>query len=230
MAYRVVADHVRTLTFAITDGAVPDTQGRGYVLRRVLRRAVWYGQHFLGAPKGFVYKLVPKLCEVLGEAFPEIVKAKDTVMAVLEGEERDFNRTIDKGARFFNKQAEKLPEGAPFPGSDAFVLSGSLGFPLDLCEIMAEERGMTVDVAGYHAALKEEQDKNAAALAKMRDGPALPRCPACNKSINANAPREAFCERTFHCGCFTCGRCGGVAERASSSSTSRTMSPPSARC
>ncbi|KAH8094258.1 hypothetical protein JL720_4251 [Aureococcus anophagefferens] len=168
MAYRVVADHVRTLTFAITDGAVPDTQGRGYVLRRVLRRAVWYGQHFLGAPKGFVYKLVPKLCEVLGEAFPEIVKAKDTVMAVLEGEERDFNRTIDKGARFFNKQAEKLPAGAPFPGSDAFVLSGSLGFPLDLCEIMAEERGMTVDVAGYHAALKEEQDKNAAALAKRK--------------------------------------------------------------
>ncbi|KAK7249586.1 alanyl-tRNA synthetase [Aureococcus anophagefferens] len=168
MAYRVVADHVRTLTFAITDGAVPDTQGRGYVLRRVLRRAVWYGQHFLGAPKGFVYKLVPKLCEVLGEAFPEIVKAKDTVMAVLEGEERDFNRTIDKGARFFNKQAEKLPKGAPFPGSDAFVLSGSLGFPLDLCEIMAEERGMTVDVAGYHAALKEEQDKNAAALAKRK--------------------------------------------------------------
>ena len=168
MAYRVVADHVRTLTFAITDGAVPDTQGRGYVLRRVLRRAVWYGQHFLGAPKGFVYKLVPKLCEVLGEAFPEIVKAKDTVMAVLEGEERDFNRTIDKGARFFNKQAEKLPTGAPFPGSDAFVLSGSLGFPLDLCEIMAEERGMTVDVAGYHAALKEEQDKNAAALAKRK--------------------------------------------------------------
>jgi len=168
MAYRVVADHVRTLSFAVADGAVPDALGRGYVLRRVLRRAVWYGQHFLGAPKGFVYKIVPKLCEVMGDAFPELRRARDTIMAVLEGEERDFNRTIDKGAKYFAKKAEGLARGAAFPGSDAFVLSGSLGFPLDLTEIMAEERGLTVDAAGYHAALKEEQDKNAAALAKRK--------------------------------------------------------------
>ena len=82
MAYRVVADHVRTLSFAIADGAVPDALGRGYVLRRVLRRAVWYGQHFLGAPKGFVYKIVPRLCEVLGDAFPELRRAQSTIMAV----------------------------------------------------------------------------------------------------------------------------------------------------
>jgi len=168
MAYRVVADHVRTLSFAIADGAVPDALGRGYVLRRVLRRAVWYGQHFLGAPKGFVFRIVPRLCEVLGDAFPELRRARDTIMAVLEGEERDFNRTIDKGARYFSKKADALPTGAKFPGGDAFVLSGSLGFPLDLTEIMAEERGLEVDVDGYHAALKEEQDKNAAALAKRK--------------------------------------------------------------
>ena len=83
-------------------------------------------------------------------------------------EERDFNRTIDKGARYFSKKADALPTGAKFPGGDAFVLSGSLGFPLDLTEIMAEERGLEVDVDGYHAALKEEQDKNAAALAKRK--------------------------------------------------------------
>jgi len=168
MAYRVVADHVRTLSFAIADGAVPDALGRGYVLRRVLRRAVWYGQRFLGAPKGFVYKLVPKLCEVLGDAFPELRRARDTIMAVLEGEERDFNRTIDKGAKFFSKRADALAAGEAFPGKDAFHLSGSLGFPLDLTEIMAEERGLVVDAAGYDAARAEERDKNAAALAKRK--------------------------------------------------------------
>ena len=168
MAYRVVADHVRTLSFAIADGAVPDALGRGYVLRRVLRRAVWYGQHFLGAPKGFVYKIVPRLCEVLGDAFPELRRAQSTIMAVLEGEERDFNRTIDKGARFFQKRVSTLKSGEPFPGKDAFHLSGSLGFPLDLTEIMAEEIGLKVDTEGYHAALKEEQNRNAAAVAKRK--------------------------------------------------------------
>ena len=168
MAYRVVADHVRTLSFAIADGAVPDALGRGYVLRRVLRRAVWYGQHFLGAPKGFVFKIVPRLCEVLGDAFPELRRAKSTIMAVLEGEERDFNRTIDKGAKFFQKRVASLGKGEKFPGKDAFHLSGSLGFPLDLTEIMAEEIGLEVDSAGYHAALKAEQDQNAAAVAKRK--------------------------------------------------------------
>ena len=90
------------------------------------------------------YKVVPTLCSVLGDAFPEIVRGQETVMAVLQGEERDFNRTIDKGARFFAKKADALPAGSMFPGKDAFHLSGSLGFPLDLTQIMAEERGVTV--------------------------------------------------------------------------------------
>jgi len=167
-AYRVVADHVRTLSFAIADGAQPDNLGRGYVLRRVLRRAVWYGQHFLKAPKGFLHTLVPALVANMGEAYPELRRAEATIRAVLEGEERDFNRTIDKGARFFAKKAEALGPGEPFGGRDAFHLAGTLGFPLDLTQIMAEERGLVVDVAAYQAALDEDKRKNELALQRRK--------------------------------------------------------------
>ncbi|KAJ1461017.1 tRNA synthetases class II (A)-domain-containing protein [Pelagophyceae sp. CCMP2097] len=173
MAYRVVADHVRTLSFAIADGAVPDALGRGYVLRRILRRAVWYSQRFLGVKASdgpFVARVVDALVATLGGAFPELARGRDTIVRVLEGEERDFNRTIDKGARFFSKKADALQKDSTqvFAGVDAFHLSGSLGFPLDLTQIMAEERGMTVDVEGYHAALAFEKESNASALAARK--------------------------------------------------------------
>ena len=170
-AYRVVADHVRTLSFAIADGAVPDKLGRGYVLRRVLRRAVWYGQRFLKAPKGgFVASLVPALCRVMGDAFPELRRSEKTIIAVLEGEEADFNRTIDKGAKFFSKKADQLLEENTilFSGNDAFYLSATLGFPLDLTEIMCEERGLKVDKDGYQLALDDDKAKNAEALLRKK--------------------------------------------------------------
>ncbi|KAJ8605847.1 hypothetical protein CTAYLR_000523 [Chrysophaeum taylorii] len=162
VAYRVVADHVRTLSFAIADGAVPDNLGRGYVLRRVLRRAVWYAQHHLEAPKSFLHKLVPTLADSMGEAYPELKKSLATIQGVLESEERDFNRTIDKGARFFAKRAAESE--TVISGADAFHLAATLGFPLDLTQIMAERKGMTVDVEGFQDCLAQDKAKNLEAL------------------------------------------------------------------
>jgi len=116
MAYRVVADHVRTLTFAIADGAVPSNDGRGYVLRRVLRRAVRYGRQNLGARLGFFSKLVPTLVEHMGTAFPEIVRKKEFVIAVIEEEEKSFSRTLDKGLAKFEEMCKEEKDGV-FPGA-----------------------------------------------------------------------------------------------------------------
>jgi alanyl-tRNA synthetase len=167
MAYRVVADHIRTLTFSITDGAVPSAEGRGYVLRRILRRAVRYGQEILKAPAGFFHKLVPLVVENFKDAFPEIeVKAK-FVMNILDDEETSFNRTLEVGVRHFKKVCCTLEATGSkvIPAKDAHILFGSMGFPLDLTQLMAEEHGFTVDTAGFEAlmqadrAISEEADK-----------------------------------------------------------------------
>lgn len=173
-AYRVVADHVRTLSFAIADGAVPSNDGRGYVLRRVLRRAVRYGRQNLGADLGFFCRLVPKLVEVMGEAFPELVEKQQHVMAIIRDEEESFSRTLDKGLQKFTELADKQSgeDGAAvFSGDDAHFLYTTMGFPVDLTELMAQERGMEVDKAGFEARMKNEQELSAAAhKAKMASG------------------------------------------------------------
>jgi alanyl-tRNA synthetase len=172
MAYRVVADHVRTLTFAIADGAVPSNDGRGYVLRRVLRRAVRYGRQNLGAELGFFSKLVPTLVDHMGEAFPEIVRKKDYVMQIISEEETSFSRTIDIGIKEFNARVDaNCANGEKFSGSDAHFLFTSMGFPVDLTELMCEERGIVLDMEGYEAKMKEEKELSAAAhRAKMSGG------------------------------------------------------------
>jgi alanyl-tRNA synthetase len=174
-AYRVVADHVRTLSFAIADGAVPSNDGRGYVLRRVLRRAVRYGRQNLGADLGFFCRLVPKLVSVMGEAFPELVEKQNHVMAIIREEEESFSRTLDKGLQKFQELADRQPSGtdgaAVFSGDDAHFLYTTMGFPVDLTELMAQERGMGVDKAGFEARMKHEQELSAAAhKAKMASG------------------------------------------------------------
>jgi alanyl-tRNA synthetase len=180
-AYRVVADHVRTLSFAIADGAVPSNDGRGYVLRRVLRRAVRYGRQNLGADLGFFCRLVPKLVEVMGGAFPELVEKQPHVVAVIRDEEESFSRTLDKGLQKFTELADRQAaaaaaeekEGATavFSGDDAHFLYTTMGFPVDLTELMAQERGMEVDKAGFEARMKHEQELSAAAhKAKMASG------------------------------------------------------------
>jgi len=160
MAYRVVADHIRTLSFAIADGAVPSSDGRGYVLRRVLRRAVRFGRQNLSAELGFFAKLVPALIKLMGEAFPELIEKQDQVTAVIEGEERSFNETLDKGLVEFQKRAENIPKGGVFPGADACFLYDSMGFPVDLTELMAEEKGLTLDREGFEAEMETGRQKS----------------------------------------------------------------------
>ncbi len=168
MAYRVVADHIRTLSFAIADGAVPSNDGRGYVLRRVLRRAVRYGRQNLGAELGFFSKLVPVLVDLMGETFPELKKQQSHITAIIKDEEESFSRTLDKGLKMFKDLAEKVGDDKVFSGTDAHFLYTSMGFPVDLTELMAEELNLTLDVKGFEEKMQEEKDLSAAAhQAKM---------------------------------------------------------------
>lgn len=171
MAYRVVADHIRTLSFAIADGAIPSNEGRGYVLRRVLRRAVRYGRQNLGAELGFFSTLLPKLVEVMGTTFPEIREKQDHVAAIIREEEESFSKTLDRGLQRFKELAEKVGDDKVFSCDDAHFLYTTMGFPIDLTELMAEEQGLTVDIAGFEAKMKHEQELSAAAhAAKMAGG------------------------------------------------------------
>ncbi|CAB9509032.1 Alanine--tRNA ligase [Seminavis robusta] len=156
MAYRVVADHVRTLCFAIADGATPSNADRGYVLRRVLRRAVRYGRQNLGAELGFFSKLVPTLVVLMGNTFPELKTKQEHVTAVIRDEEESFNRTLDKGLQKFNELVEKMGDSKVFSGEDAHFLYTSMGFPVDLTELMAEEKGLTIDKDGFEKKMQEE--------------------------------------------------------------------------
>ena len=154
-AYRVIADHVRTLTFAITDGAEPSNEGRGYVLRRILRRAVRYGRQTLNVPGVFMAELVPTVVETMGAFFPELRKNPEHVIRVIRDEEEAFGRTLATGLALFDKAAEgKQQIAAP----DAFKLHDTYGFPIDLTQLMAEERGMSVDVAGFNKLMEEARE------------------------------------------------------------------------
>jgi alanyl-tRNA synthetase len=169
MAYRVVADHVRTLSFAIADGAVPSNDGRGYVLRRVLRRAVRYGRQNLNAELGFFAKLVRTLVELMGDTFPELREKEELVTGIIREEEESFSKTVDKGIVEFKKRCEACTD--VFPGEDAHFLYTSMGFPVDLTELMCEERGLKLDMAGYDAKMEEEKELSQAAyLEKMAGG------------------------------------------------------------
>ena len=161
MAYRVVADHVRTLSFAIADGAVPSNDGRGYVLRRVLRRAVRYGRQNLNAELGFFAKLVHTLVEHMGDTYPELREREEFVTSIIREEEESFSKTVDKGIVMFKKRCEALgPTNTVFSGKDAHFLYTSMGFPVDLTELMCQERNLTLDMAEYDAEMEKEQDKS----------------------------------------------------------------------
>jgi len=172
MAYRVVADHVRTLSFAIADGAVPSNDGRGYVLRRVLRRAVRYGRQNLNAELGFFAKLVNTLVELMGDTFPELREKEEYVTSIVREEEESFSKTVDKGIVEFKKRCDALgPDNKVFSGEDAHFLYTSMGFPVDLTELMCEERGLTLDMAGFDAKMDHEKKiSEKAHLEKMSAG------------------------------------------------------------
>lgn len=151
MAYRVVADHIRTLTVAVTDGAIPSNEGRGYVLRRIIRRAVRYSREILKLPKHSFSGFVPIAVKTLESAFPELKQKEKYVMEVIREEEGVFERTLKKGVEHFQKQSEKLIAAGSkkIPGELAFKLYESMGFPKDLTQLMAEEKGMEVDMDEY---------------------------------------------------------------------------------
>ncbi|MHC4386663.1 MAG: alanine--tRNA ligase, partial [Planctomycetota bacterium] len=143
IAIRVIADHIRTLTFAITDGANPSNEGRGYVIRRILRRACRFGR-VLGMNEPFLAKLLPVLIDHMGDAFGEIKESREFVSTVLTSEEESFNRTLDRGIEIF-AGAAKNAKDKTIAGEDAFQLYDTYGFPLDLTQLMAREQGLEVD-------------------------------------------------------------------------------------
>ncbi|KAJ8451276.1 hypothetical protein Cgig2_014048 [Carnegiea gigantea] len=165
MAYRVVADHIRTLSFAIADGACPGNEGREYVLRRILRRAVRYGTEVLKANEGLVSTLV----NVMGDVFPELKQREKHIKDIIAAEEASFGKTLLKGIEKFKKAAQEV-QGKTLSGQDAFVLWDTYGFPLDLTQLMAEERGLTVDVKGFDDAMEEARERSRSAQNKQAGG------------------------------------------------------------
>ncbi len=165
VAFRVIADHIRTLSFAIADGIQPGNSDRNYVLRRILRRAVRYGRT-LGLKNGFFHQLVGVLAETMGDVFPEIRARRAVVAEVIRLEEESFNRTLDKGIALFEEEAAKLKAGGAIPGAVAFRLYDEQGFPLDLTQLMARERGLTVDVPGFEKLMEEQRARARAAQKK----------------------------------------------------------------
>ncbi len=163
-AFRVIADHIRSLVFAITDGAIPSNEGRGYVIRRILRRASRFGRE-LGMHEPFIYKLVPVVVDCLGDAFGEIRERADYVSTVIESEETGFGRTLDRGIEIFNTAAKRAQQSIKkiINGEDAFQLYDTYGFPLDLTELMAEERRLKVDTAKFDELMEEQRQRARAA-------------------------------------------------------------------
>ncbi|XP_028040907.1 alanine--tRNA ligase, cytoplasmic [Bombyx mandarina] len=157
MAYRVLADHARTLTIALSDGGCPDNTGRGYVLRRILRRAVRYASEKLNAKPGFFGSLVYTVVELLGDVFPEIKKDPDSIVHVINEEEVQFLKTLLRGRNLLYRTIEKLNNSKTLPGDVAWRLYDTYGFPIDLTQLMCEEKGLNVDMEGYEKSRKESQ-------------------------------------------------------------------------
>ena len=165
VAFRVIADHIRTLSFAIADGIQPGNTDRHYVLRRILRRAVRYGRA-LGFRQPFFYKLVQVLADNMGDVFPEIRARKSAVEETLRIEEEAFNRTLDRGIELFRDESQQLARGAQIDGAFAFKLYDTYGFPLDLTELMAREQGLSVDTAGFEVNMEQQRARARAAQKK----------------------------------------------------------------
>ncbi len=168
VAMRVIADHIRTIAFAITDGQLPSNAKAGYVIRRILRRAVRYGYTFLGRREAFMYSLLPVLIQTMGEAYPELVAGRELIEKVMREEEESFLRTLETGIRLLDKQIEECQRQGQqvLDGQAAFVLYDTYGFPLDLTALILSEQGMTVDEAGFDAAMQQQKERarNAAAI------------------------------------------------------------------
>ena len=160
VAFRVIADHLRSLSFAVADGALPSNEGRGYVLRRMLRRATRFGR-VLNMHEPFIYKLVPTLAQEMGDAFPEINKQQKHVQNVIQAEETSFGSTLDRGLEIFQKMisSSETKSSKIISGGDAFKLYDTYGFPVDLTRLMSNEHGFEVDEKGFEKLMKEQQER-----------------------------------------------------------------------
>ncbi|MFQ3599068.1 MAG: alanine--tRNA ligase [Chloroherpetonaceae bacterium] len=163
IALRVVADHIRTLSFAIADGATPSNEGRGYVLRRILRRAVRYAKTLTQSSEQhpILHKLVATLANSMGDVFPELIERQSVVEQVIRAEEENFLQTLDRGIQIFNEVAAKVKaeNQTAIAGSDVFKLYDTYGFPMDLTRLMAQEIGLSIDEAGFERLMKEQKER-----------------------------------------------------------------------
>ncbi|NYS26636.1 alanine--tRNA ligase [Rhodobacteraceae bacterium 2376] len=164
MHHRVIADHLRSTAFLIADGVMPSNEGRGYVLRRIMRRAMRHA-HMLGAQDPVMYRLVPALVRQMGSHYTELVRAKALIEETLKLEESRFRQTLDRGLKLLDAELAELPEDAPLPGAAAFRLYDTYGFPLDLTQDALREKGRAVEVEGFDAAMAEQKAKARAAWA-----------------------------------------------------------------
>ena len=168
IAMRVIADHIRTIAFAITDGQLPSNAKAGYVIRRILRRAVRYGYTFLDRKEAFMYKLLSVLIETMGDAYPELIAQKNLIEKVIKEEEESFLRTLETGIRLLDKKMEETKAAGKtvLNGVDAFTLYDTYGFPLDLTELILRENGMEADIEAFNKAMQKQKERarNAAAI------------------------------------------------------------------
>ena len=159
VAMRVIADHIRAIAFSIADGQLPSNVKAGYVIRRILRRAVRYGYTFLGFDEPFLCSLVPQLVADMGEAYPELGKQQKLIESVIREEELSFLRTLDRGIRMMDDYMEKNAGSKTIPGTDAFILYDTYGFPIDLTGLIAAENGFTVDMDGFNSELLKQKER-----------------------------------------------------------------------
>uniref|UniRef100_UPI004028C4E9 alanine--tRNA ligase n=1 Tax=Candidatus Cryptobacteroides bacterium TaxID=3085639 RepID=UPI004028C4E9 len=159
VAMRVIADHIRAIAFSIADGQLPSNVKAGYVIRRILRRAVRYGYTFLGFDEPFLCALIPQLVSDMGEAYPELGRQQKLIESVIREEEMSFLRTLDRGIRLMDDYVAKNASTKTISGEDAFVLYDTYGFPIDLTELIASEKGYTVDMEGFAKELQKQKDR-----------------------------------------------------------------------
>jgi len=163
-SHRVIADHLRTTSFLIADGVLPSNEGRGYVLRRIMRRAMRHAE-LLGAKEPLMFRLVPTLVREMGQAFPELIRAEALITATLELEETRFRRTLERGLAILDEESRNLRQGDNLKGETAFTLYDTFGFPLDLTQDALKSRGIGVDLAAFNAAMERQREKARASWA-----------------------------------------------------------------
>jgi alanyl-tRNA synthetase len=166
IAMRVIADHIRTIAFSITDGQLPSNAKAGYVIRRILRRAVRYGYTFLGRKQPFMYRLIPALIDSMGDAYPELIAQKELIEKVIKEEEESFLRTLETGISLLEKEIPQAKKSGVLDGKIAFTLYDTYGFPLDLTELILRENNLSVDTEGFDAEMQKQKERarNAAAV------------------------------------------------------------------